>query len=198
MSFSVSDGLAAKPGRRGWLTPLALLAVAAAPVCAAVLAYFFWTPAAYVNYGDLIAPRALPDVRLEGIDGRPFRLHDLNKRWVLVNMSSGRCDEQCVRRHFYMRQVRLMQGRNTERVERLWLITDDVQPDPKLLEAYAGMHVARARRDVVAAFPSPTDPGDHIYLIDPLGHVMLRFPMDPDPKGMNRDLSRLLRASRIG
>ena len=39
---------------------------------------------------------------------------------------------------------------------------------------------------------------DHIYLVDPLGNLMLRFPRDPDPSRMIKDLQRLLRYSRIG
>jgi hypothetical protein len=201
MSSLVSEELPrAKPEarRRARLTGLALLGVALAPVVAAVLAYLFWTPAGHVNYGELIAPRPLPEMLLQNLEGRPFNLQQLSRRWVLVHIGSGRCDEQCLKKHFYMRQVRLMQGRNTERVERLWLITDDIRPAPDLLQAYAGMHVARVPRGFVTAFPAPADPADHVYLVDPLGYLMLRFPPDPDPKGMHKDLTRLLRASRTG
>jgi hypothetical protein len=36
------------------------------------------------------------------------------------------------------------------------------------------------------------------YLVDPLGNLVLRYPEDPDVKGMAKDIGRLLKASRIG
>jgi hypothetical protein len=104
--------------------------LAAAPVAASYLIYYFWPPTRTVNYGELIEPRPLPDPQLALADGTAFRLSRLRGRWVLVSLDSGRCDERCDRKLLYMRQLRLTQGKDMERVERAWLISDDAVPRP--------------------------------------------------------------------
>ena len=177
---------------------LMLLAVAAAPVIAAVVAYFFWMPSGRTNYGELVAPRKLPEIALENLDGRPFNLPELKGKWLLVAAAGGRCDASCVKRLFLTRQVRLMQGREMDRIERLWLVTDGERPASELLAAHEGLHVARATPAQLDAIFQTDAAGEHIWLIDPLGNLMLRFPPDPDPQGMRNDLARLLKVSRAG
>ncbi len=177
---------------------LMLLAVAAAPVIAAVVAYFFWMPSGRINYGELVAPRKLPELELERLDGRPFRLPELKGKWLLIAAAGGRCDAACVKHLFLTRQVRLMQGREMDRIERLWLVTDGERPASELLASHEGLHVARATPAQLGAIFQTDAAGEHIWLIDPLGNLMLRFPPDPDPKGMRNDLARLLKVSRAG
>ena len=110
---------------------------------------------------------------------------------------SGRCEEACAKRLFAMRQARLLQGREMGRVERVWVITEDARPDPKLLQAYDGMRSGRDTSGLARQLPAER-PGERIFLIDPLGNVMLRFPADPDALGMSRDLARLLKVSHAG
>jgi len=43
-----------------------------------------------------------------------------------------------------------------------------------------------------------TTASDHIYMIDPLGNLMMRFPKDADPNKIKKDLYKLLKASAIG
>jgi len=177
---------------------LALFVVAALPVAAAFLAFFFWSPGKGSNYGDLIEPLELPDAALVSPNGRRFSLLSFKGRWLLVQISGGRCADDCVKRLFLIRQVRLMQGKEMGRLERLWLLSDDVAPDAELLQAYEGMHVGRTEAALLQLFPAARDPKEHIYLIDPLGNLMLRFPRDADPKGMSSDLARLLKVSHGG
>ena len=175
-----------------------IIALAAAPVVASYLVYHFWPPARTVNYGELIGPLPLPDLPLALADGSPFRLSQLKGKWVLVSLDSGRCDAACDRKLLYMRQLRLTQGKEMERVERAWLISDDAALRDGAIEPYAGTWVVRADAGLVKLFPPPGKASDHIYVVDPLGNLMMRFPRDPDPRGMIKDLQRLLRASRIG
>lgn len=203
MSPSISDSNAESPAfaaqrRRGRLIALALLAVSAAPVIAAVVVFFFWMPSSRTNYGELIAPRKLPEVAMERLDGRPFRLAELKGKWLLVAAAGGKCDAGCVKRLFLTRQVRLMQGREMDRIERLWLVTDAERTPSDLLASHDGLHVVRATPEQLGAILQSADAGEHIWLIDPLGNLMLRFPVNPDPKGMRNDISRLLKASRSG
>ncbi|MDF3010766.1 MAG: hypothetical protein K0S03_1562, partial [Burkholderiales bacterium] len=82
------------------------------------------------------------------------------------------------------------QGKDMERIERLWLVSDGGAPRAELLAAIEGTRVI--------ALEDPAFTPDHIYLVDPLGNLMLRFPREPDPSRIIRDLQRLLRYSRIG
>ncbi len=191
----MSDGA---PGKR--LTSLWLIvALAVAPVAASYVAYYFWPPQRTANYGELLEPRPLPDAPLALADGAPFRLSRLRGKWVLVSVDSGSCDVRCERKLLYLRQLRLTQGKDRERVERVWLISDDVAPRAEAIAPYAGTWPVRAAgAELLKLFPAQGAASDHIYLIDPLGNLMMRFPRDPDPKRMVKDLARLLKASRIG
>jgi cytochrome oxidase Cu insertion factor (SCO1/SenC/PrrC family) len=189
---------AAPPARRSRATLWLVIALAAAPVAASYLLYYFLPPARTVNYGELIEPRPLPDAPLALADGSPFRLSQLRGKWVLVSLDSGRCDAQCDRKLLYMRQLRLTQGKERERVERAWLILDGIAPSAGVIDSYPGTWAVRADGDLAGLFPAPGKASDHIYVIDPLGNVMMRFPRDPEPRGMIKDLQRLLKASQVG
>lgn len=185
--------------RRSNATLWLIIALAAAPVAASYFFYYFWPPTSTVNYGALIEPRPLPDPQLMLADGTAFRLSQLRGKWVLVSLDSGRCDERCERKLLYMRQLRLTQGKDMERVERAWLISDDATPRADAIEPFPGTWVVRAAgAGLVEQFPAPDRASDHIYVVDPLGNLMMRFPRDPEPGRMIKDLSRLLKASRIG
>jgi hypothetical protein len=109
-----------------------------------------------------------------------------------------------------MRQIRLTTGRERERVERVWLVTDQGQPDAALLAEHEGLWVVRVAPDrkadalvdnwlsVAAQSASQNAGASNIWVVDPLGNLMMRFPDNPDPNGMKKDMNRLLKASRIG
>jgi len=161
---------------------LALIGVAClAPMVLATLAYHFdWGRGEAGNYGELLPPKVVSAPGLERLRGK----------WVMVMADAAACDAYCERKLYFMRQVRRAQNREQERVERLWLLTDDAKPRPEVLAAIEGTKIERLREPVF----SP----DHIYLVDPLGNLMMRFPRDPDPSRMIKDLQRLLKYSRIG
>ena len=183
--------------RRNRRTLWLLFAVCAAPVVASYIAYNFWRPASHVNYGTLLEPHPLADVALTAVDGKPFRLSDLKGSWVLLTAAAARCDDRCRENLVYVRQVRLAQGKDSERVERVWLVTDDGTPTGALLAQHEGLHVVRdPQKTIVRALPAPRDSTEHIYLIDPLGNLMMRFPADPDPRRILKDVARLLRYSQ--
>lgn len=191
----MSDAASRKRLGSLWL----IVALTTAPVAASYLIYYFWPPVHTVNYGDLIGPQPLPDPALTLADGEPFRLSQLRGRWALVSVDSGRCDVHCDEKLLYMRQLRLTQGKDAERVERVWLISDDVPPRAESIAQYPGTWLVRAAAGgLPGLFPAKGAVSDHIYVVDPLGNLMMRFPRDPDPRRMIKDLSRLLRASQIG
>jgi hypothetical protein len=167
---------------------LLIALVCAAPFVLGTLAYLYrWKTGAGANYGELIAPRPL--------SGAPF--DRLRGKWVLVAFDASACDADCEKKLYFMRQVRRAQGKDMERVERLWLLLDSGTPRAELLAAIEGTRVARAESGpYLKEFPGK--PAEHIYLIDPLGNLMMRYPRDPDPSGMRKDLERLLKYSQIG
>lgn len=175
--------------RRGRRKLVLIGALFALPLVAGWLAYLTGrVPGTTSNYGTLIAPRPIAAAPVAALRGK----------WVLVQLDGGACRAQCERKLYYLRQVRRAQGKEMNRVERLWLLTDDVEPNGELLAAIEGTRIARASAADAAAFPAEGAPSDHIYLVDPLGNLMLRFPRDPDPAKMVKDLERLLKYSSFG
>ena len=140
----------------------------------------------------------LIDPPLRHLDQRAFRLSELKGRWILLQLDGSECADACRAKLYSMRQVRLAQGREMDRVERVWLILDEAPLETQLRE-YDGTRMLRAAGSpLIAEFPPAGAARDHIYLIDPLGNLMLRFPKDADPRRMHKDLVRLLKVSRVG
>ena len=162
---------------------LIFLACAAPFVLAWAAWHFGWAPGAAGNYGELIPPRIVSGTPLPALRGK----------WVMVTFDSAACDAYCEKKLYFMRQVRRAQGRDQGRVERLWVITDAGSPRPGLLAAIEGTHLSRG-----SPGEFPGERTQHIYLVDPLGNLMMRFPRDPDPSKMLKDLQRLLKYSGIG
>ncbi|MGA8050394.1 MAG: SCO family protein [Burkholderiales bacterium] len=187
--------------KSGRLKLLLLAAFFAAPFLLAWLAYRFdWGTGAAGNYGELLKPPvAMPDSAFTALDGAPFSLARVRGKWVLVQFDASRCDAYCEQKLYFMRQVRRALGKDMERVERVWVLTDGGTPDAKLLAAVEGTYVVRPHGgNFSAAFPAAVSPADHIYLVDPMGNVIMRFPRDPNPSKMLKDLQRLLKYSQIG
>lgn len=168
---------------------LLLLAVLfALPFALGWLAYLTgWVPGRTSNYGTLLGPLPLQAPPLAALRGK----------WVLVQFDGGACNPGCERKLYLMRQVRRAQGKEMGRVERLWLLTDAVAPRPELLAAIEGTQRAPAA-GLAEKFPAAGAVTDHVYVVDPLGNLMLRFPADPDPSRMVKDLERLLKYSGFG
>jgi hypothetical protein len=165
-----------------------IVAACAAPFVLGTAAYYFgWSPGGQANYGELIAPRPLA--------GPPF--DELRGKWVLVSFDAAACDAYCEKKLYFMRQVRTAQHKDAGRVERLWVLTDAARPRSELLRAIEGTRIAPLTGSA-ALSEFPGNAIDHIYLIDPLGNLMMRFPRDPDPSKLLKDLQRLLRLSQIG
>jgi hypothetical protein len=163
---------------------LLIAAVCVAPAALAWLVYLSgWSLGTRGNYGELLPPRP--------VNGRP--LEALRGRWVLVSFDASACDAYCEKKLYFMRQARRAQGKEMGRIERLWLLTDGGKPRPELLAAIEDTHVASFGP---AGFPGNVR--EHIYVVDPLGNLMMRFPKDPDPSRIIKDLQRLLKVSRIG
>ncbi|WP_459616492.1 SCO family protein [Bordetella sp. 2513F-2] len=193
------------------LAPLVLVLLCClAPLVAAVVVYLNpqWWPDSGSNYGELVqpqrpvpAPQALP---LTTLDGQPFDLRSLQGKWLLITVDQAACPESCARKLFIVRNTHASQGKNVDRLKRVWLITDDGQVPDKVLEAYRGTLMLRASPEALQPFLLPKQAGDPaallgpIWVVDPLGNLMLQFPAQADGVEVRQDISKLLYNSRIG
>jgi hypothetical protein len=181
--------------RRNRRTLVVLALVTIAPVLASYAAYYWFPREKQANYGELLPVGPAPELAGVTAGGAPFRLSDLRGRWVLAVAAPGACDGACAQSLYATRQARTIQGREMERVARLLLLAGDGSPPAALASEHADLVTVRIPPGALAAWPG----GDgRIYLVDPLGNLVLAYPRDPDIKAMAKDLTRLLKASRIG
>lgn len=182
---------------------LFIIAVCVSPLILSYLTYYVIKPEGRTNYGALIDPKAYPIPKMDIVnaDGKQITLDAFKGKWIMLHIDSGACSTLCSKKLLDMRQLRIAQGKERNRVERVWLVTDDKPIDPALLKEYEGMHVLRVKPDALLAWlpvEQSTGISDHIYLIDPLGNLMMRFPKEQDANKVKKDLSKLLKASGIG
>ena len=217
-----------QPRRRNLWPLWAVLIVTVAPIVASYVMYYSVRPEGRVNYGDFVEPQvtvmdlavspivtpksesAFLMVQADPQLRRPLtRLSDWRGRWLMVHIGPAPCPEACRDELWLMRQIRLTTGRERDRVERVWIVTDDGTPEPSLMAEHEGLWVLRLGSDPkealidnwlsVALQSARRNSGaSNIWLIDPLGNLMMRFPDNPDPNGIKKDINRLLKASRIG
>ncbi len=153
-------------------------------------------PEGTVNYGELLEVKALQGQAREIENNTIFRARDMRGKWSLIAIDSGECDDYCQKKLYQMRQVRLVQNTEKERVERIWLIDDDLMPHSDVKTEYAGTVLLSAMNSsLLGEFPAEISPHDHIYVVDPMGNLMMRYPRDADPSKMSKDLKLLLKLS---
>lgn len=193
--------------RRYWTLYL-LIAVCVAPVVASYFAYYVFPPSGRTNYGQLIEPqRPVPALSLRALDGSVIDASALRGKWTMLQVVAGPCDEACAKRVWLMRQLRLMQGKDADRIERVVMLMDGGSAPAELVKAYEGTLFLQADRAQLQAF-LPSEGASksatsisidrQLWLIDPLGNLMMVWPDEPDASRVKKDLSRLLKASRIG
>ena len=186
----------------GRLQALLVLLACAAPVIASYFTYYVIRPEGRSNYSALIEPvRELPaDLPVRTLDGRPVPAASLRGQWLLVTVGPAACDAGCEGRLYMQRQLREMLGRERDRVDKVWFVTDDAPVRPALRAALeeGGVQVLRVPGAALAAWlePAAGQPLQaHLYIVDPLGRWMMRPPADPQPASLKRDMERLLRAA---
>jgi hypothetical protein len=181
---------------------IAVMLCCAAPVIASYFTYYVIRPEGRSVYGELIDPqRPLPDFAATTREGAPATLHSLKGQWLLVAVADAACDSLCEQQLYLQRQLRESLGREKDRLDRVWLVSDGA-PVPERLEN--GLHGATVLRVPAAELAQWLVPSaghglaEHFFVVDPLGNWMMRFPARMDTSGASRakrDLDRLLRAS---
>jgi hypothetical protein len=197
----IGDSTRTKSGR---LKMLLVLAVCAAPVVASYFTYYVIRPEGGRSHGDLIEPqRPLPAVTATTLQGKPVPLTSLKDQWLLVSVGGGDCDATCEKNLYLQRQLRESLGKDKDRIDWVWLIDDAAPVRPELQSAVALATVLRVDASQLSQWLAAS-PGhslhDHLYLVDPMGNWMMRFPSvqarnAEAARDIKRDLERLLRAS---
>ncbi|MFV9475463.1 SCO family protein [Advenella sp. RU8] len=199
------------------LAPLYLILLSCIiPVVAAVLLYYVpgLRPAGATNYGSFVTPqRTMPsaaELPLSSLDGSPFDLESLKGRWVLVSTDGGACPDSCATKLHYTRNAHASQGKNVERLVRVWFVTDNETIPQKVLDAYKGTLMLRADPVVLSAFLLGPDVrvdvagleqemDKYLWIIDPLGNLIMYYPgQETDPVRFRNDIAKLLHVSVIG
>jgi len=200
--------------QRSMLPVYLIILICLAPIVFALLAYYVpalgLRPEGHTNYGTLIEPqRPMPDsaaLPLKTLEGEPYELASLRGQWLLVSADASACPESCVRKLFILRNSHASQGKNVQRLERIWFVLDDGKVSEQVLDAYVGTHMLRADPEKLAAFLAPDATAEQreaalkapMWIIDPLGNLMMRFPDNADPESVRGDIRKLIYNSRIG
>lgn len=181
---------------------LLVLAICAAPVIASYFTYYVIRPESRRVFGELIDPqRPLPDLAAVHLDGTSDNLLKLRGQWLLVSVAGGACDAVCQQHLYLQRQVREGLGREKDRLDRVWLVNDTVAVPEALRPALKDATVLRVDAEALSRWLVPGQGrrlDEHLYLVDPLGNWMMRFPAALDNPGAaraKRDLERVLRAT---
>lgn len=186
-----------------------LAALFFAPLALAFLAYYGaggrWRPSGHVNHGTLIDPARptptleLPLVQPATAGAASTRPDFLRHRWTLLYVGAGTCASECQRHLYEMRQVRTALGRDRDRVQRVFLAEGACCDLEYLRREQPDLVVARAG-DAAAPLRAllPGAGGERVYLIDPLGNLMMWYAPDARPRGMLEDMKRLLALSHVG
>ena len=196
---------------RNLRTLAALAALFFLPLIVSAWLYYgmSWMPGGHVNHGELIQPpRPLPRVGLPRValsGDAPGKLPaaastPFHGNWTLVYIGDGSCDASCRETLYVMRQTRLALGTDMTRLDRVFLATTNCCATDYLTREHAGMVVFNAAGAAAAALLGQF-PGEErytLFVVDPLGNLMMRYDVRRDPRGLLVDLKRLLELSQIG
>lgn len=193
--------------KRGRIQMILLLLVCAAPVIVSYFTFYVIKPSGgKTNIGELVYPVQPAPIEILG--------PTLQGQWtMLIARSSAECkvgQDACVSLLYLMRQVRIAMGRESQRVQLVWLVTDEGAIDPELEKAYdkevAGFTFMRLPKDAkqreqIKQWLDADGAGSAIHLLDPRADRMMRFKTDqgvPDFKKVSKDLEKLLKWNATG
>ena len=196
-----ADTVSSEGGR---LKLLAILLACSLPVLVALFVFYVVRPHGEASLGELVTPvRPVPQAQGLSLDGAHVPLPSLRAQWLLVKIDGGSCVQDCQKQLTVLRQFRLMLGKDMDRLDWLWLINDQAPLSPALAAGlkHDGATVLRVDTNPLSAWlPAPAGKAqqDYIYVVDPMGNTMMRFPSRLDSAAAakaKRDMEHLLRAS---
>ena len=167
-----------------------------------------WRPEGMTNRGTLVHP-ARPLTMPADLQHGEMSLNDfLQGRWTLLYIGDADCDTLCRENLYKLRQIRIAQNENMNRVQTLFLLTGDSIPgdlNAFLAAEHQELAVVTLSADRVARIEADfqldgvsMQGAERTYIIDPLGNLMMYYPPDANARGMLLDLKKLLKYSKIG
>jgi cytochrome oxidase Cu insertion factor (SCO1/SenC/PrrC family) len=165
------------------------------------------------SFGELVQPqRPMPELAATSLDGKATTLQSLRGQWLLVSVAGGECGKTCEAHLYMQRQLRETLGREKDRLDWVWLITDDVPLTQELQARLTdvnmkarGFAALRIKESELATWlqvapdkASSASLAARLYLVDPQGHYMMRFPENmtiEQAAKAKSDINRLLKAS---
>jgi hypothetical protein len=191
------------PRAKGRRTLLLLAAVFLLPVAVAFTLYYgkLWRPADSASKGQLIEPaRPLNVAGLRHPDGTPAAATEVTGKWTLLYIGDGRCDAACERALVFGRQTRLALNNEMTRVQRVFLAAGNCCDTDYFTREQPGLIVLDASSPEAASFLAQFPDGreDTLFIVDPLGNLMMRHDASHTTKGLLSDLKKLLKLSHIG
>jgi hypothetical protein len=189
---------------RGRAALIGLAALFFLPLLGSFYLYYIggWRPEGGTNNGELISPaRPLTAITLNERDGTSPSQTLLQDKWSLIYIGDGRCDKACQHALWTIRQTRLLLAEDMDRVQRIFIADKACCNDAFLDREHPGLKVITAEDDVtrqwLGQFPRDSVV-PYVYIVDPLGNLMMRFDTRENPKGLLKDLEKLLKLSHIG
>ena len=181
-----------------------LILTFAVPIIGAYAYYFFADDYSMGNHGELIQPVIqIDDLSLRHSNGQPIKKDELIHNWKMLYIAGKECDTACKESIYYMRQINTALGKNANRFEHMIVHQDNMSPEFQefiIKEHETALHSYISSdkfSEVLTRLPNETT-GNAIYIMDPLGNIMMRFSQGTSPKLILKDLNRLLKISRIG
>jgi hypothetical protein len=197
--------------RRGRRQLLLLAALFFVPLAIAFWLYYGgsgWRPVGGTNKGDLIDPAVpVPAVALVRPDGSGTTADFLRGKWTVAYLGDGACDERCRKALYLSRQTRIALNKDMDRVQRVFLATSPGIDTRFITTEHPDLQLVLVGTDagsqsLLAAFPAldgvaPAAAG-RLYLIDPLGNLVLSYSATAPDKALLTDVKKLLKLSHIG
>lgn len=181
-------------------TLLVLAALFFVPLAASFILYYSgWRPAGGSNNGELLDPvRQLPPGTESVLDG----LTPEARNWALIYVGDGRCDEDCRRSLVFARQTRLSLNKEMTRVNRAFFATRNCCDLAYIDAEHQGLKVrdagdAESLDGLLAVFPQD-DRQHYLFIVDPLGNIVMRYDTRKEPRKLLDDMKKLLKLSHIG
>jgi cytochrome oxidase Cu insertion factor (SCO1/SenC/PrrC family) len=209
----MSDVIPAKTSRtRSRISFLMLAGLFLAPVILAWLVFYVFPdfrPTGTINHGELVEPvRPIPAFNMQSLDGRTLDETFWRGKWTFVYLIEGSCDEACIEHLYTIRQIRLAQGKNIDRLQRLLFMQpadSSATAVQTLQEKFPGLVILPVTSEYAGKIwpvfqvdnANPLK-SNYYYLVDPLGNLMMRYSSEIEPQGIIKDLERLLKYSGLG
>jgi cytochrome oxidase Cu insertion factor (SCO1/SenC/PrrC family) len=186
-----------------WFVVLAFVA----PVALAYIMFFFVDVRSFINHGEILNPIVhISSFKLTDEDNEIIPQAELTFKWRLISFVGKECDQSCESRLYDTRQIHTSLGKDQHRLSRMFIHLEPASESLNKLIDEEHENVIHVNGDVgvikkalgVNIRSDASITNNEIYIMDPMGNVMMRFTQEQPNKEFLYDLKKLLKASQIG